>query len=362
MAERKDYYKILGITEEEKKLQGKEFEKAIKPKYKKLCLQLHPDKQQGKSDAEKKQAEEKFKEVAEAYEVLSNQDKRSQYDNPASNFSFEGFGGRGFDDIMNGFGFNFDFGFGNRGQQKRVNKGQSIRINLGITLEEVFNGDEKTIKYKRMDKCPTCGGNGKGHNSRVETCTHCGGTGQFFQQNGFVQTITTCPYCKGKGTMLINPCPTCGGNGIVETENTVKVTIPKGIMQGTQMTMQGQGHAPLNCDGIYGDLLFVIHEMPHNKFERNGNDLYFELEIPVVDGILGCNVEVETIDGKKLSTKIAQGTDNGTQIRFGGKGLPIMNTQAFGNMIGIIKLKVPKSLNNDEIELLKQLKEKENFK
>lgn len=353
MGERKDYYKILGVDKSASKDE-------IKKAYRKLAIQYHPDKQQGKSDKEKKEAEDKFKEIAEANEVLSDDKKRAEYDNPASNFKFDGFSG--FDDIMNGFGFNFDFGFGNRTQQKRVQKGQSIRINLGITLEEVFNGDEKTIKYKRMDKCPTCSGSGKGHNSRVETCTHCGGTGQLFQQNGFVQTITTCPYCKGKGTMLINPCPTCDGNGIVETENTVKLNIPKGIMQGTQMTMQGQGHAPLNCDGIYGDLLFVIHEVPHNKFERNGNDLYFELEIPVIDGILGCNVEVETIDNKKLSTKIAQGTDNGTQIRFGGKGLPIMNTQAFGNMIGIVKLKVPKSLNNDEIELLTQLKEKENFK
>lgn len=362
MAERKDYYKILGVTEEEKKLQGKDFEKAIKPKYKKLALQFHPDKQQGKSESEKKEAEEKFKEVAEAYEVLSNSEKRSQYDNPASNFKFDGFSG-GFDDFMKGFGFDFNFNpFGNKGNQKRVNKGQSIRISLGVSLEDIYNGVEKTLKYKRMDKCPTCGGSGKGHNSRVETCSHCGGTGQFFQQNGFVQTISTCPYCKGKGTIMINPCPTCNGNGIVETENTVKVNIPKGVMQGTQMNLQGQGNAPLNCDGIYGDLLVVFIENEHPKFERNGNDLYFMLEIPVIDGMLGCNVEVETIDGKKLSTKIAQGAEDGYKIRFGGKGMPIMNTNNFGNMIGVIKLKMPKKLTNEEIQLLNQLKEKENFK
>ena len=209
MGERKDYYKILGVDKSATK-------DDIKKAYRKLAIQYHPDKQQGKSDKEKKEAEEKFKEIAEANEVLSDDKKRAEYDNPSSNFKFEGFGGRGFSDFMNGFGFDFDFNpFGNKGQQKRVQKGQSIRFNLGVTLEDIYNGTEKTLKYKRMDKCPTCGGSGKGHNSRVETCTHCGGTGQFFQQNGFVQTITTCPHCKGKGTILINPCPTCNGNGIV---------------------------------------------------------------------------------------------------------------------------------------------------
>lgn len=359
----KDYYNILGITEEEKKLQGKEFEKIIKPKYKKLCLQFHPDKQQGKSENEKKEAEEKFKEIAEAYSVLSDEKKRQEYDNPMSNFKFDGFGGNGFNDFMNGFGFDFNFNpFGNKGNQKRVVKGQSIRINLNVTLEDIYNGIEKNIKYKRMDKCPTCNGSGKGHNSRVETCSHCGGTGQFFQQNGFIQTITTCPYCNGKGTVLINPCPTCNGNGIVSTENTIKLTVPKGIANGSQITMQGQGNAPLNCDGIYGDLLIVINEIQHNKFERNGNDLYFELEIPVIDGILGCYVEVDTIDGKKLSTKISQGVEDGNQIRFGGKGMPIMNSNGYGNMIGIIRLKMPKILSNNDIQLLSKLKESENFK
>lgn len=360
----KDYYKILGVSDDEKKLKGKDFEKVIKPKYKKLCLQLHPDKQQGKTDKEKKEAEEKFKEVSEAYSVLSDENKRNEYDNPASNFKFDGFGGHGFNDFMSGFGFDFDFNpFGKKSNQKRVVKGQSIRLNLGVTLEEIYKGGEKTLKYKRMDKCPTCGGSGKGHNSRIETCNHCGGTGQLFQQNGFVQTITTCPYCKGKGTTLINPCTTCNGDGIVPTENTVKITVPKGVMNGAQMNVQGQGNAPLNCDGIFGDLLILFNEIEHDKFIRNNNDLYFEVSIPIIDGILGCNIEVETIDGKKLSTRISQNTEDGTKIRFSGKGLPVMNNdKVYGNMIGVVKLKMPNSLTNEEIELLKQLKEKENFK
>lgn len=352
----KNYYEILGVEKNASKDE-------IKKSYKKLALKLHPDRQQGKSDSEKKEAEDKFKEVAEAYSVLSDDKKRAEYDNPSSNFKFDGFGGSGFDDFMKGFGFDFNFNpFGGNKGQKRVVKGQSIRISLNVSLEDIYNGVEKNIKYKRMDKCPTCGGSGKGHNSRIETCSHCGGTGQLFQQNGFVQTITTCPYCKGKGTILINPCTTCNGDGIVPTDNTVKINIPKGAIHGVQLTMKGQGNAPLNCDGIYGDLLMVINEMPHNKFERNGNDLYFELSIPIIDGMLGCNVEVDTIDGKKLSTKIPQGTEDGNQIRFGGKGMPIMNDNGYGNMIGVIKLKMPKTLSETEIQMLKQLKEQENFK
>lgn len=349
-----NYYDILGITEDEKKLQGKDFEKVLKKKFKTIALLKHPDRNGNKSDEEKKKLEEEFKLASEAYDTLLN--RRQEYDNPSSNFNFDGFSG-GFGDFMNGF----EFDFNPFGKQKRVNKGQTIRITLNVSLEDIYNGVEKTIKYNRMDKCPTCGGSGKGHNSRIETCSHCGGTGKLFQRNGFVQTITTCPYCKGKGTILINPCQTCNGQGIVPTENTVTINIPKGIMNGIQMNMQGQGSAPVNCDGIYGDLLMVINEAPNKEFERNGNDLYVNIEIPVIDGILGCSTEIKTIDGKKLSTKISQGTEDGTQIRFNGKGMPIMNSNRFGNMIGIIKLKMPKQLTNDELTILEELKTKQNF-
>ena len=367
--EKKDYYKILGITDEEKKLQGKEFEKAIKPKYKKLCLQFHPDKQQGKSEQEKKDAEEKFKEVAEAYEVLSHEDKRKEYDNPMSGFKFEGFSGGGFEDIlrnMGGFGGFDDFfgGFGNRNnRQNRVSKGQSIRINIGITLDEIYNGVKKTIKYDRYDRCPKCGGSGQNEDSRVETCSHCGGTGTLFTQNGFVQTITTCPHCGGKGTILINPCSECKGNGIIKTNNTVEFDIPKGVGNGFSFSLNGQGSAPLNCNGVYGDLLVNVSEIPHNKFVRDGNDLYFDLEIPVISGILGCDANVETIDGKKLTTKIPQNIENGTHIRFGGKGLPIYGANnKFGNMIGVVKLRMPKKYSENEKRLLEELSRSENFK
>lgn len=367
--ERKDYYKILGITEEEKKLKGKEFEKAIKPKFRRLAMQLHPDKQKDKSDDEKKEAEEKFKEVSEAYSILSDEKKREEYDNPMSGFNFQGFGGNtNFEDIMRGFGFGMDdmfggFGRGKNNQQQRVQKGQSMRIRLGVTLEDVYNGVKKTLKYKRYDKCTQCGGSGKTEKTVEEMCPHCGGTGTLFQRNGFMQVITTCPHCNGSGNIIKNPCPHCNGNGIVETENKIEVEIPKGVTEGMQINMNGMGHAPLKMNGIYGDLLIAIVEEEHERFNRDGNDIYFDLDVNVVDAILGCEKTVETIDGKKLNTKIKSCVEDGTMVRFGGKGLPIFGQNGkYGNMIGIVNIKMPKKLNNDEKALLNELKTKENFK
>lgn len=357
MSERKDYYNILGITDEEKKLQGSDFEQILKKKYRILCKELHPDKQQGKSEKEKTLAEEKFKEVSEAYVVLSDTKKRQEYDNPMSGFSgFGGFGGFDPFDMMS------EFGFGGGRQRQRVVKGQSLRIVVSATLEDLFNGVKKTIKYKRQGLCKSCGGSGKNANTRIETCPHCGGTGQMFSQNGFVQTITTCPHCGGQGKKMINPCPHCGGNGLAVEETEIDIQIPQGVQEGFQMVAQGQGCAPANGEGVYGDLIILVKELEHQKFERHGDDLYFDLEIPVVDAMLGCNKEVTTIDGKCLTTKISPLIEDGTQIRFNGKGMPIYNSSnRFGNMIGIIRLVMPKSLNDEEKRLLNELKTKEHF-
>lgn len=363
MENRKDYYKILGITDEEKKLQGEEFEKILKNKYRKLCLKWHPDKCHDES--KKKEYEEKFKEIAEANEVLSDATKRSQYDNPNSGFSFDGFGGRNPFDIMNDFGFDpFDhFGFGgSRKQKNRVVKGQSIRINVPLTLEDIFNGVKKTIKYPCLDTCPDCKGSGMGSNSRIETCPHCGGTGALFQQKGMMQVMTTCPHCGGQGKKIVNPCTKCQGNGVVKSEKQTELNIPKGVGNGDTLTVEGGGNPPIGEKGVNGDLLIVISEVEHPKFVRRGNDLLFEMEVPIVDAILGCKVEVDTIDGKRLSTKLEQGVDSGTNIRFANKGLPIYGTNRFGHMIGVVKTIIPKKLNNREKDLLRQLQEEEHFK
>ena len=354
MNNKKDYYKILEITDEEKKLQGKDFEKVIKNNYKKLCLKFHPDKQQKKSEKEKKESEERFKEVVEAYEVLSDPKKRQEYDNPMSGFDYFG----GFDpfDVMN------EFGFGNR-RTNQVNKGQSRRIVLNVTLEDLYNGVTKNVKYKRNGICKKCGGTGKGPNTKIETCQHCGGNGQIIYQNGFMQTVTTCPHCGGTGQKVIDPCSKCNGSGLDIEENKIEVKIPKGVQDGFQMIAKGQGCAPQNGQGVFGDLILLIKTSQHKKFERLNNDLYFSLEIPVIDAILGCNVNVTTIDGKQLSTKIPSLIEDGKQIRFSGKGMPYYeNPNNYGSMVGVIKIIMPKSLNEEEKTLLSELKNKENFK
>ena len=346
MADKRDYYEVLGV---EKSASEDEIKKA----YRKMAKKYHPDLNPG--DAE---SEAKFKEANEAYEVLSDSKKRQEYDNPMSGFSgFGGFGGFDPFDMMS------EFGFGGGRQRQRVVKGQTMRIVVDVTLEDLYNGITKTIKYKRQGTCKSCGGSGKGANTRVETCPHCGGTGQMFSQNGFVQTITTCPHCGGQGKKMINPCPNCGGNGLSIEEVQIDVKVPKGVQNGFQMVAQGQGGAPANGNGVFGDLVILIKEKEHKKFERHDNDLYFDLEIPVVDAILGCNKEVTTIDGKRLTTKISSLIEDGTQIRFGGKGMPIYERNGqFGSMIGIVRLVMPKSLNDEERRLLNELKTKEHFK
>lgn len=365
MAERKDYYSILGINEEEKKLKGKEFEKVLKPKYKKLAVQWHPDRH--KDEKAKKEAEEKFKEVSEAYSVLSDEKKREEYDNPNSGFQFEGFSnGGGFDinDILRGFGFGSDFGgfnpFGG-GNTKHVSKGQSIRITMPLSLEELYEGVDKTIKYKRLDECTHCHGKGVGKNGKIEDCPHCGGTGQIFRQHNGWQQIATCPHCHGQGHYISNPCPHCGGNGVIESEHQTEISIPKGVGQGNNLVVQGEGNAPVHNQGERGDLIVQIVEKRHDIFQRHNNDLYFKLEVSVIDAILGCNKEVKTIDGKTLSTKIPVGVEDGTEIRFVGKGMPIYGTSSYGNMYGIVKIKLPKNVNVEERALLEQLKSKPNF-
>ena len=359
---KKNYYSILGISEDEKKLKGKDFEKVVKPKFRKLAMEFHPDKQQGKSESEKKAAEEKFKEVQEAYEVLTNEEKRAKYDNPSMGgnmgFDFEGFG-MNMDDIMSHFG-GFDMHFNHRA---RTPKGQSQRINIGITLMEALNGGKKTIKYKRYDKCHICNGSGATKESKVETCPHCGGTGQIFRQDGAWQQISTCPHCKGKGTILTHPCHECKGNGVVLTETVLNVDIPKGVGTDFQQVIKGMGNAPLNCNGEYGDLIINFYDIKDDKFERYGDTVTCKIEVNVIDALLGCNKEIETIDGKKILTKIPNGVEDGVQLRFNGKGLPHYdNNNIIGPMIGIIKLVVPKDLSEKEIELLKELQQSKSFK
>ena len=369
MADRKDYYKILGLTDDEKNLQGDEFEKVLKKKFRALSLRYHPDKNPGD-----KKAEEKFKDAAEAYEVLHDKDKRAQYDNPASNFSFDGFGGSGFNmnDIFSHFTGGFDFGdiFGMGGMgdaephahHQQEQRGGSLRIRVNVTLEELFNGSKKTIRYERLEKCHNCHGTGMDKDSRRETCGVCGGTGSKFETMGRMQMITTCPQCGGSGHVIVNPCKHCGGSGLEKGKNEIEITIPKGGVDGMQLTMQGMGNAGSGESTQNGDLYVILSEIEHDKFLRLGDDLRTPIRIPIVDMLLGCEIEVPTIDGKKLKTKVSPCTEDGTELLFKGYGMPSFRTGMRGNMVGVIMGVMPKKLSDTEKKLLLALKEKENFK
>lgn len=353
----KDYYKVLGLNEHEKKLKGKEFETALKKKYKKLALKYHPDK-----NPNNKAAEEKFKEVTEAYEVLSDEKKRSEYDNPMSSGKggFGDFGGFGnMDDLFR----HFDMGFGHK--TERVVKGTNILITMRITLEDVMNGCKKKIRYKRQEPCSHCNGSGMSADSRKRTCRTCGGTGFALDpnSNAFVQMRKTCPTCGGQGYVIENPCRHCNGHGIVVNNNfETEFKVPCGVDSGMQIELRGLGNAAPKGKGPYGDLFvkFIVEE--HDTFERNGANLARDLEVGVIDAILGCEKEFKTIDGKTIKLKIPQGTSSGTVFRFKGYGLPTFNAPTIrGYMTAAIKIVVPKELNDEEKRLLDEISKQEHF-
>lgn len=341
----KDYYSILGVPRDADK-------DTIKKKYKELSKTWHPDLCRDKSKLE--EYEEKFKEINEAYSVLSDEKKRAEYDNPQG--SFDGFDFNDFSFFRNGFGFN---GFNRRARQ--VNKGSDLRIKINVTLEDIFNGGKKTFKYKRLKPCPTCQGKGHSENGKVTTCFKCNGSGKIYTEDHGWQKIETCPHCHGLGQIIENPCPTCNGDGVTMQEETIEFAIPKGIHDGQYCTINGYGNAPIRMNGIFGDFIVIIQVAEHDKFFRNGNDLYFELPINVVDALLGSQAEVETIDKKKLSVKLNSGLSDGVKIKLKGKGMTIMDSSSFGDMYGVIKLIIPTNLNDKEKELLAELKKQEHF-
>ena len=353
----KDYYKILGI---DKNASQEEIKKA----YRKIAIKNHPDKNQGN-----KEAEEKFKEATEAYEILKDPEKRKEYDNPSFNFNYSGpdFNHMDINDIMNHFRTQFDFGdFGFGGMHGHTTaqqpvKGSDIRIKMNITLEDAFYGSTKKIRYKAFNKCDECGGKGLTKESTTETCPTCGGKGQIYRQVGIWQEYTICQTCGGNGTIIKNPCPKCNGQGIVRVVRETVISIPKGLMDGSQLIINGEGNAAKG-DALNGDLLVDIHEVPNNKFKRHNNDLICNIDISVIDAILGCEKEVDTIDGKKLLAKLPNGIQNGYTIKFKGYGMPIYGTDLRGDLIGVINIKIPKQVTEEEKEILKQLQGKENFK
>ena len=367
---KRDYYEVLGV---DKSASAEEIKKA----YRKMAIKYHPDKNPGD-----KEAEEKFKEAAEAYSVLSDADKKARYDQ----FGHAGVEGSGPDfsggfgnlnDILNDlFGGAFGGGFGGfsgfgggfggqRGQrQQRVYRGRDIRVRVKLTLEEIAKGVEKEISIEKSVPCSDCGGRGAKNSSDIKTCPACNGTGQVQRVvNSFLgQTVTysTCQQCGGEGKIISNPCRTCGGTGLVRKRETIKVKIPAGVEAGMQLTLQGQGHAAKN-NGINGDLLVVIEEQEHPQLKREGNNLFYTKVISVPDAILGADVEVPGIDGT-YKIKVEPGTQSGTVVKLKGRGLPTVNGYGgTGDLYVKIAVWIPRKLEKDDRAAVEALKGKTSF-
>lgn len=344
-----DYYKILEITDEEKKLTGKAFNDAVSKHYKKLSLKWHPDRWVNGTEEEKKTAEEKFKEISEAKSVLTDENKRRQYDMGSND---NGFGGAGdiYEDLfrnMNPFG-----GF----RQQRVKKGGNIEVTVTVSLKEAFSGGQKTIPVPTEKKCEHCNGTGS-EDGKTHVCPHCHGTGQQINshQNGnmFFQNITICPHCNGTGNIINNPCTECHGSGVKTEYSAMTIDIPKGVDNGIVMPIRGKGK--IIEDGIPGDLLIHFNVTEDKYFERSdGCNLIHTEEIKFNKALLGLDLECDTIDGEKITVKIPECTQDGKYFIIKGKGMPDINNPAVrGDMAIVIKYKYPKKLSNSQRDKLK---------
>ena len=366
MAAKRDYYEVLGVN---KSATADEIKKA----YRQLALKYHPDR-----NPDDKEAEEKFKEAAEAYSVLSDADKRARYDRygfagmnggSANGGGFGGgFGDFDLNDILNsvfGNGFNFG-GFGGFGGGSRSGgrqRGSSIRVKVKLNLQEIAKGAKKKIKVSKFVACEHCHGSGA-ENGATETCPTCHGRGQVVKTMnsifGTMQTQSICPTCEGTGKVVKVKCKHCGGEGIVKGEETIDIDIPAGVSDDMQLSIRGKGNAGAH-NGGNGDLLVVIEEEPSKEFERDGSNLIYNLFLTIPEAILGTQAEVPTVDGK-VRVKIAPGTQSGKILRLRGKGLPNVNSYGSGDMLINVNVWIPKKVSKDEEKMLEQLAKSDNFK
>jgi molecular chaperone DnaJ len=360
--EKRDYYEILGVSKSATK-------EEIKKAYRKQALKFHPDKNPGD-----KKSEENFKEAAEAYEVLSNDEKRSRYDrfgHSGMNGAAGGFGGgMTMEDIFSSFGDIFGdafggfgaFGGGRRGGN-RVNKGTNLRVKVKLNLQEIANGAEKKIKVTKYDTCDTCGGTGAADAHSMSTCSTCHGSGHVTRLTntmlGQMQTTAVCPACGGEGKTITKKCVTCYGEGIVQKEDIIKINIPAGVAKGMQMNVSGKGNAPRR-GGVNGDLLVVIDEEDHQELIREGNDLIYNLFISIPDAILGTHVEVPTVDNN-VKIKIEPGTQPGKILRLRGKGLPEVNGYGRGDLLVNVNVWIPKTMTREESKVVEKFRESGSF-
>jgi len=369
MSSKRDYYEILGVA---KNATDEEIKKA----YRKKAIQFHPDKNPGD-----KVSEEKFKEAAEAYEVLSNAEKRQRYNQfghagvgGAASGGYGGGGGFSMDDIFSQFGDIFGghfgggssfggFGGGSRGGQ-HINRGSNLRVKVKLNLQEIAKGAEKKIKVKKAVACSYCNGSGAEDSNSYTTCSTCRGTGAVTRVTntilGRMQTQSVCPDCQGEGKMITKKCTHCNGEGVTQQEEVITINIPAGVAEGMQLSMGGKGNAARR-GGINGDLLILIEEEQHPELLRDENDLVYNLLLSFPTASLGGTVEIPTIDGK-VKVKIEPGTQPGKMLRLRGKGLPTVNQYGTGDLLVNISVYVPEALSREERKVIEKLEESDNFK
>lgn len=360
---KRDYYEVLGVSKSASS-------DDIKKSYRKLAMQYHPDRNPGD-----KTAEEKFKEAAEAYDVLSTPEKKARYDQygHAGMGGAAGFGGAGMnmDDIFSNFGDIFEsmgfggFGGGRRGGGggRQVRKGSNLRIKVKLTLEEIAKGVEKNIKVNKFVGCETCHSTGS-QNGSFNTCNTCKGSGYVRTVTntfiGQMQTTSVCPSCAGEGKTVAQKCRSCFGEGIVRGEEVIKINLPAGISEEMELRISGKGNAAPR-GGVNGDLLVGVEEIEHDLFARDGDNIFYEHYISFLDAVLGTSIEIPTIDGK-VKIKVDAGTQSSKTIRLKSKGLPSVNGYNKGDMLVTLNVYIPQHLNDKEKKLLEQLRDSENFK
>lgn len=371
---KRDYYEVLGVAKTASDAE-------IKSAYRKLAIKYHPDKHVDDSEADKKDAEEKFKEAAEAYEVLSDKDKRARYDQ----FGHAGMGGAGgfggganfdmndifshFGDLFESWGMGGQFGGfgGGYGGGQRVRKGQNLRVKVTLTLEEIAKGTTKKIKVRKLVPCEHCHGTGSADGREGDTCSRCHGSGRIMTTQrgifGMMQTAVECPECHGEGKIIRNKCTHCGGEGVVRDEETIEINIPAGVSGGMQLPVQGKGNAAPH-GGIAGDLIVLIEEAEHPNLIRQDNDLIYNLLLDMPTAILGGQVEIPTLDGK-VKISITPGTQPGKVLRMRGKGMPIIDSYArqygTGDLLINVGVYIPEHLDKKERELIEKLQDSPNI-
>jgi len=368
---KRDYYDVLGVDKSAD-------ESAIKKAYRKKAIKFHPDK-----NPDNKEAEESFKEAAEAYEILSNAEKKARYDryghagvDPNAGFGGAGGAGMTMDDIFSHFGdifggggsgggdpFSSFFGGGGGRARSRGERGKNLRIKVSLSLEEIATGVKKKVKVKKHNTCTTCNGSGAKDSNSVTTCTTCGGRGAVNQIRstmfGQMQTTVTCPTCNGRGEMVTAKCGSCRGEGVIFSEETLELDIPAGVSEGMQITFRGKGSAG-RFGGPNGDLLVVVTEKEHEHFERDGQSLIYDLYVNFADLALGASIEVPTLDGR-VKIKIPEGTQAGKIFRLKGKGLPEVQAYGRGDFLIHVNVWTPKKLTSEERKMLQAMRDSDNF-